>query len=98
MRMMRAAESVPSRPASRSAPIVRYEAREHYPIALLGGGSCPSLPVPRYALGYIAHRFLRENRKLFIPIGDQLYNEHQATLLVVGIISFQSNRLFVDCF
>jgi hypothetical protein len=48
--MMRAAESVPSRPASRSAPIVRYEAREHYPIALLGGGSCPSLPVPRYAL------------------------------------------------
>jgi hypothetical protein len=25
-------------------------AREHYPIALLGGGSCPSLPVPRYAL------------------------------------------------
>jgi hypothetical protein len=52
MRMMRAAESVPSRPASRSAPIVRYEAREHYPIALLGGGSCPSLPVPRYALAY----------------------------------------------
>jgi hypothetical protein len=57
MRMMRAAESVPSRPASRSAPIVRYEAREHYPIALLGGAAAP--PCPYLATPLRMHRVIQ---------------------------------------